>query len=69
MSQILINILENQQVFSLVGNLDVLLNKRRVRIYLKDFLHAIISEKEILVPYEEADQESLLKDIQVGTTN
>jgi len=69
MSQILINILEQQQVFSLIGNLDILLNKRRVRIYLKDFLYAIISEKEILVPYGEADRESLLKDIQELLSN
>lgn len=69
MSQILIDILEDQQVFSLKGDLDILLKKRRVRIYLKDFLNAIISEKEILIPYGEADRESLLKDIQELLSN
>jgi len=64
MAQIYINILENEQAFSLVGDLGELTKKRRVKIYLEDFLHAQISDNEILIPFDEQNQEDLLKSIQ-----
>ncbi|MDP1547519.1 MAG: DEAD/DEAH box helicase [Anaerolineales bacterium] len=63
MSQIHINILENKQAFSLTGDLGDLTKKRRIKIYLLDFLLAKISDDEILIPFDEQNQEDILKSI------
>ena len=64
MTQISINILKNGQIFSLTGDLEELTKKRRVKMYLEDFLHAEISAHEILIPFDEQNKEELLKSIQ-----
>lgn len=64
MSKIFIDILEESKQYSLVGDIEGLLKKKRTVIFFKDFLKAVITDSEVLVPFEDEDREKLLGDIQ-----
>jgi SNF2 family DNA or RNA helicase len=64
MAQINIDFLENEHMFFLMGDLGELTKKRRVKIYLLDFLNARISDNEIHIPFDEENQEDVLRAIQ-----
>jgi SNF2 family DNA or RNA helicase len=64
MSKIVIDILEESKQYSLVGDIESLLKKKRIVVFFKDFLKAVITDNEVLVPFEDKDREKLLGDIQ-----
>ncbi|MHB0883242.1 DEAD/DEAH box helicase [Paenibacillus sp. SEL1] len=53
---------ENKE-FILTGSTDDLLKNRRAKIYMKDYLKARLVENEIVIPYEDEDQEKVLTHI------
>lgn len=64
MAEIRLDIIEDRMKFSLTGDISSLYQKRKVRLYLEDFLHAELLENEILIPFEGDTKEDLLKAIQ-----
>lgn len=64
MSKIVIDILEESKQYSLVGDIEDLLKKKRTVVFFKDFLKSVVTDSKLLVPYEDEDREKLLGDIQ-----
>jgi SNF2 family DNA or RNA helicase len=67
MSSILIHINEENSYYQLTGDVKELIDNRRVRFFLKDYLNAdIYSEEQIIIPYQkniEQDREKVLAQI------
>jgi hypothetical protein len=61
--KIQIDINPAQKIFELTGNTFELLNKRRAKIYLFDFLIAQILGEKVIIPYEEETKDEIINRI------
>ncbi|AZS13308.1 DEAD/DEAH box helicase [Paenibacillus lutimineralis] len=61
--QIEVGLNEENSKFVLAGSTNELLNNRRAKIYMKDYLKAKVVGNEIIIPYEEENQEKILTNI------